>query len=111
MIRSLHRLPGLVAAALLVVLALSGAALSVLPAANGSGGTGGATTLPTPWRDTDVGAVPVAGSASYSGATFTASGSGADVWGTSDAFHFVYQQLSGDGSIDARVASVQQADE
>ncbi|WP_256754713.1 PepSY domain-containing protein [Mesorhizobium sp. Mes31] len=32
MIRSLHRLPGLVAAALIVVLALSGAALSVLPA-------------------------------------------------------------------------------
>src|SRR5688572_916004 len=32
MIRSLHRLPGLVAAALLVLLAVSGAALSVLPA-------------------------------------------------------------------------------
>ncbi|KRB34487.1 N-acetylglucosamine transferase [Mesorhizobium sp. Root695] len=32
MIRSLHRLPGLVAAVLIVVLALSGAALSVLPA-------------------------------------------------------------------------------
>jgi regulation of enolase protein 1 (concanavalin A-like superfamily) len=82
----------------------------ILPPANGSGGTSGGTTLPIPWRDTDVGAIPVAGSASYSGGTFTASGSGADVWGTSDAFHFVYQQLSGDGSIEARVASVQQAD-
>ena len=37
MIRSLHRLPGLVAAALLVVLALSGAALSVLPAVEAAG--------------------------------------------------------------------------
>ena len=32
MIRSLHRWPGLIAAALLVVLALSGAALSLFPA-------------------------------------------------------------------------------
>ena len=32
MIRSLHRWPGLIAAALLVVLSLSGAVLSVLPA-------------------------------------------------------------------------------
>jgi len=82
----------------------------ILPPKNGSGGTGGGTTLPAPWRDADVGAVPLAGSATYASGTFTASGSGADVWGTSDAFHFVYQQLSGDGSIEARVASVQQAD-
>jgi regulation of enolase protein 1 (concanavalin A-like superfamily) len=82
---------------------------TILPAADGSGGTGGGT-LPTPWTDADVGAVPFPGSASYSGGTFTASGSGADIWGTSDAFHFVYQQLSGDGSIQARVASLQQAD-
>src|SRR5690348_13678246 len=37
MIRSLHRVAGLVAAALLVLLALSGAALSVLPAVEASG--------------------------------------------------------------------------
>jgi sulfite reductase (NADPH) flavoprotein alpha-component len=37
MIRSLHRLPGLVAAALLVLLAVSGAALSVLPAVEAAG--------------------------------------------------------------------------
>src|SRR5207248_6734764 len=30
----------------------------------------------------------------------------ADVWGTADAFHYVYQPLSGDGSIVARVATV-----
>ncbi len=35
--------------------------------------------------------------------------SGADIWGTADAFHFVYQQMSGDFTIQARVASVQQA--
>jgi regulation of enolase protein 1 (concanavalin A-like superfamily) len=32
--------------------------------------------------------------------------SGVDIWGTADAFHFVYQPLAGDGSIVARVASV-----
>ena len=37
MARSLHRVAGLVAAALLVVLALSGAALSVLPAVEAAG--------------------------------------------------------------------------
>src|SRR6185295_2617671 len=40
--------------------------------------------------------------------TFTVSGSGADVWGTSDAFRFTYQSLSGDGQIVARVASIAQ---
>jgi regulation of enolase protein 1 (concanavalin A-like superfamily) len=36
--------------------------------------------------------------------------SGADIWGTADAFHFVYQPLTGDGSIEARVGSIQKVD-
>ena len=71
----------------------------------GTGGGGG--SLPSPWVDSDVGAVGVAGSASYANPTFTVTGAGADVWGTADAFHFVYQGLDGDGTIVARVASVQ----
>jgi regulation of enolase protein 1 (concanavalin A-like superfamily) len=35
-------------------------------------------------------------------------GSGTDVWGTADAFHYAYRALTGDGTIVARVASVQQ---
>ena len=31
---------------------------------------------------------------------------GADIWGTSDEFRFAYKELSGDGSITARVESV-----
>jgi hypothetical protein len=38
--------------------------------------------------------------------TFTLRGSGADIWGSADAFHFAYQPLTGDGSIVARVASL-----
>jgi hypothetical protein len=63
-------------------------------------------TLPTGWKSVDVGDVGTAGSASYNSGVFTVSGSGDDVWGTSDAFHFAYQSLSGDGQIIARVASV-----
>lgn len=90
---------------------------TIVPATDASGGSGGdgtgdggGTTLPSPWADADLGAVPFTGAAQHSSGTFTVSGSGADVWGTADAFHFVYQPLSGDGSIQARVASVQQTD-
>jgi regulation of enolase protein 1 (concanavalin A-like superfamily) len=34
-------------------------------------------------------------------------GAGADVWGTADAFHYAYKTLSGDGTIIARVASIE----
>jgi phosphatidylserine/phosphatidylglycerophosphate/cardiolipin synthase-like enzyme/regulation of enolase protein 1 (concanavalin A-like superfamily) len=67
---------------------------------------GGSTAVPPPWLDADVGAVGIAGSASYNAGTFSVSGSGADIWGTADAFHFVYQSLTGDGQIVARVSSV-----
>jgi hypothetical protein len=75
----------------------------------GSGGGGGGTALPAPWADGDIGSVPFAGSASDSSGTFTIKASGADIWGTADAFHYVYQPLTGDGSIELRVASVTEA--
>jgi len=62
--------------------------------------------LPAGWLDQDVGQVGVVGSATYSNGTFTVSGAGTSVWSTADGFHFVYQPLSGDGTIVARVASV-----
>ncbi|MHC4558288.1 MAG: LamG-like jellyroll fold domain-containing protein [Planctomycetota bacterium] len=42
--------------------------------------------------------------------TYTMTGSGADIWGNSDQFHFAYKPLSGAGSIIARVDSVQNTD-
>ena len=65
------------------------------------------SSLPTPWQGQDIGAVGTSGSASYSSGIFTVRGAGADIWGTSDAFHFVYQSLAGDGVIVARVSGVQ----
>jgi YD repeat-containing protein len=64
--------------------------------------------LPIPWLDQDIGAVGQAGSATYSSGVFTVNGSGSGgVVGSSDEMHFVYQPLSGDGSIVARVVSTQ----
>jgi uncharacterized repeat protein (TIGR01451 family) len=65
--------------------------------------------LPAPWQDTDVGSPAIAGSAGYTAktGTFTVNGAGADIFGTSDQFNYVYQPLAGDGNgtIIARVTS------
>ena len=63
--------------------------------------------LPSGWLDQDIGNVGLTGSATYSGGTFTVNGAGTQIGGTADGIHFVYQPLSGDGTIVARVASLQ----
>jgi phosphatidylserine/phosphatidylglycerophosphate/cardiolipin synthase-like enzyme/regulation of enolase protein 1 (concanavalin A-like superfamily) len=66
------------------------------------------SSLPAGWSNVDIGAVGVAGSAAYATdtQTFTIKGAGADVWGTADALQYAYQQLTGDGTITARVGSI-----
>lgn len=64
-------------------------------------------TLPASWVSGDVGIATLPGSGNYTNGTFTLKGSGYDIWGNSDECQFVYQTLSGDGEIKARVASVQ----
>lgn len=63
--------------------------------------------VPRPWTDGDIGGVGSAGGASYAGGIFTVKGAGADIWEMTDAFHYVYQPLSGDGQVVARVVSQQ----
>lgn len=58
-----------------------------------------------------MGSVGVAGSAGFASGTFTVRGAGADIWDNADAFHYLYQPLSGDGQITARVTSVQNTHE
>ncbi|WP_218032105.1 discoidin domain-containing protein [Dictyobacter kobayashii] len=70
--------------------------------------TGG--SLPAPWQQQDIGSVGQAGSASASNGTFTVTGSGNDIWDTADAFQYVSQPLSGDGTIVARIDSQQNTD-
>ncbi len=67
-------------------------------------------SLPPPWAQQDIGSPGLAGSAGYSAGVFAVSGSGADIEDVSDQFHYVYQTLSGDGTIQARVATLQNTD-
>jgi regulation of enolase protein 1 (concanavalin A-like superfamily) len=61
------------------------------------------------WLSADVsGASTVFGGSHLdSGGTVTVSGRGVDIWGTSDEFRFVYMPMSGDGSIVARIARIE----
>ncbi len=72
--------------------------------------TASAQTLPSPWQTEDVGSPSPAGSATYSSGQFSLAGSGNDIWGTSDQFRFVYQPVTGDVEIIARVGSLSAAD-
>jgi regulation of enolase protein 1 (concanavalin A-like superfamily) len=65
--------------------------------------------LPSPWQTADIGNVAASGSASYSSGVFTVAGSGSGIgaFGGGDEFRYVQQPASGDCTIVARVAAVQ----
>ena len=67
------------------------------------------SALPSPWIDTDIGAVGQAGSASFDANLnqFTVIGAGADIWGTADSFNYLYSPLAGDGTVAAVVRGEQ----
>jgi len=64
--------------------------------------------LPVPLTNADIGLVGAPGGVSYCGNQFTIAGSGADIWGTNDAFQFVYAYVPVAPNCDlrARVVSV-----
>jgi regulation of enolase protein 1 (concanavalin A-like superfamily) len=72
----------------------------------------GAQTLayPSGWTHTDIGSPAVPGKATSNGDTITVTGAGTDVDGTSDEFHFAYQEVSGDVDFRVRVSSLQMVD-
>jgi glucose/arabinose dehydrogenase/regulation of enolase protein 1 (concanavalin A-like superfamily) len=63
------------------------------------------STMPSAWQSVDVGSPLMPGTADYSASdkTFYVDGAGADVYGTNEQFHYVYQTLNGDGTIIARL--------
>jgi hypothetical protein len=61
-------------------------------------------SLPEPWSSMDIAASD--GSTVVEDGTFTITGEGADIWGNSDQFRYVYQRVSGDCEISARVAEI-----
>ena len=68
------------------------------------------SSLPAPWTNQDIGSPALAGAASAASGTFTVTGAGNDIWGTTDQFQFVSQPLQGDVEVIARVGSLQYAD-
>jgi hypothetical protein len=54
----------------------------------------------------DIGTPTTAGSFSLNGGTYTIQGSGADIWSTTDAFHYAYRQTSGDFQMTVRAVDI-----
>jgi hypothetical protein len=77
--------------------------------------TGG---IPNGWAQRDLGSTGLTGTASYANGTFTVSGAGADIWGTSDSFTYLYDVANSlpnesglNGTeITTRVTSIQNTD-
>jgi hypothetical protein len=63
------------------------------------------TGVPPPWQSADIGTPATAGGASVSNSTYLVSGAG-NLSGSADNFHFLYQPLTGDGSITAQISNV-----
>ena len=57
-----------------------------------------------PFEDhSDVGETPQKGKAEFAGGGYRITGGGANVWGTADAFHYVWKKMSGDVSLTADI--------
>ena len=70
----------------------------------------GATGLPDPWLDADVGNAALPGTAAWVGGRFTIKASGVDIWDNVDGMHYIYRVLRGDGEIIARVSNMEFSD-
>lgn len=65
--------------------------------------------LPSGQVSADVGAPAVAGSTTFANGAYTVKAAGADIWNRADQFHFVYQPVTGNTEVVARVASITRA--
>ena len=60
---------------------------------------------PNPFTSLNIGTV-LSGTTTISGGTYTVTGAGVDIWGTSDNFQYCYRSMTGDGTVIARVNSM-----
>lgn len=67
------------------------------------------TTLDPKWQAKDIGDTS-GGEHKVSNGVLTISADGADIWGNADAFHYVYQKVSGDFAAVVKVLSVPDTD-
>ncbi len=81
----------------------------VVSATNAVGGSSNSTQVsskPVAFQQLDIGTGTTSGSGSYAGGVFTLTGSGRDINGSSDVFHYVYLPLYGDCTIIAHLATL-----
>jgi regulation of enolase protein 1 (concanavalin A-like superfamily) len=69
-----------------------------------------AQNVTAPWKGADIGTPTLSGSSTQTSGAFTIDAAGVDIWGSSDQFHFVYQPITGDVEIIARVDSLEAVD-
>jgi hypothetical protein len=62
------------------------------------------------WTSADVGAVNIAGLTYWTGTAWSVTGSGTDIWDSSDQFRFVYRRMTGDGAIVTRIDNFDSVD-
>ena len=68
-------------------------------------------TLPQTWQSADIGYVAYPGDACANNNVFTLSSSGTDIWGTADAFHFLFQKVITDETeLTIKVVSIKNTD-
>ena len=67
--------------------------------------TPSSSSCPATWTCGDIGNPGLAGTQSLSNGVWTLDGSGGDMWNNPDQFRYVWQTLSGDGGVSARVAA------
>lgn len=68
------------------------------------------SSLPAPWSAADIGSPALTGSSTHSNGTFTVNAGGMGITDRNDQFHFVYQQLTGDTVLIARIDGLTAAD-
>jgi len=66
--------------------------------------------LPSGWVSQDIGSPAAGGSASESDGTWTITGSGTNIWGTADQFHFAHRLVNGDVDISACITDLETPD-
>lgn len=69
-----------------------------------------AQSVQSPLTARDIGSPSLQGSTTYSSGVYTVKAAGTDIWGTSDQFHFVYQPVTGNAEVIARVVSLGRTD-
>lgn len=101
---STTRLASAVAVVVAAIAAVSGLTISNADSATSS--------CPSGWTCGDIGDPTPAGSQSLIGtSTWQVQGGGANIWGQSDSFHFMWQSLPGDGTAGTQVVAQTDTDQ